>query len=168
MKHRKSAQLAILIASACVGLVACGGDSGGAEPESTEVPAESADTTEQAVEETSVDTSEASVNQLSVADFCSKIEALAGFYIDFNTITEQQMLDKQAEYAEIVNALPSELPEGVRSDVEFLSSWIDQSIEYFASLNWDNASFSFEDWDSTVGGFPMTFELKPWTSMNCP
>lgn len=167
MSPKKSAQLAILVASACLGFVACGGDSGGAEPESTEVTASAVDTTEQAVEETSVDTTAASANQMSIADFCGKIEALAGFNIDFNTITEQQMLDKQAEYAEIVAALPSELPEGVRSDVEFLSSWIDQSIEYFASLNWDNASFSFDDYDTKVG-FPVTFELKPWTSMNCP
>jgi len=165
LKAPKFALVVAVLASAV--LVACGSDSEGTTSETEPTVSEITESSMSVTEESSVETTTVDTNLMSVADFCTKISALEGFYIDLNTITEQQMLEQQTKYTEIIATLPSELPDEVRGDVEFLSSWIDQSIEYFASLNWDNTAFSYDDWETKTGGSPFVMELVSWKNMNC-
>jgi|GEM_PF-6505919 len=164
MKGFKIQRIVLSVAVLTCGvLTACGGDDG---TTSDTVSTEPVATESTVPEDTTVESTAVAVNLMTVAEFCDAISAQENFFIDLNSITEQQMLDQQAEYAGIIATLPAEVPDGVRSDVELIKSFIDKSIDYFASLGWDNAKFSFTDWQSKSPP-PFTFELGPWTRMNC-
>lgn len=148
--NARHARTAVLVALALTTVLpSCGGGS-----DSTE----SGDTTDDSTEETTD-----SGGALSVAEFCERIEAVSSQQIDFNTVTEDQLRATQAEYAEIVAGLPDGVPEGVKADVEFLASYTNDLISYFEGIAWDNSQFSLD----AIGGLPFTYELGPWTSMNC-